>query len=114
MRIGQDVSIQTCRDEGYMVMDYPVYKFKANPRTTDCRFTRSLPFYIRQEMCMQVTESIIHLDAYLSWGELMEMYQQHKEGVDSMIGGTYQYIDDPEPYQVLNLAADLDMYCGLK
>lgn len=50
MRIGMDVSIQTCRDEGYIVMDYPVHAFNKEPFTTDCLFTISIPLWVREEM----------------------------------------------------------------
>jgi len=110
MRIGQDVSIQVCRDEGYMVMDYPVYKLRKDPIETDCRFTRSLPEYVRESI---PGTKIIYIDTYLNWNDLWKMYQENKKGIDSMIGESYRYNDCEEPYKILNLAMDIDMYCGL-
>ncbi len=110
MRIGQDVSIQVCRCEGYMVMDYPVHAFKKNPTTTDCRFTKSLPDYAR---IVGVGEKIIHLDVCLCWDELIEMYKVDQEGIDSFVGDTYTHIVTPKPFDLLNLAADIDAYSGL-
>ena len=117
MRIGQDVSIQTCWDEGYMVMDYPVYKFRKDPKNVLCTFTKSYPLYVRRQLCWSVTKCIIYLDMDYSWNDLYDIYKQHEEGVNNMIGAvvgcTYADIELPELYQVLNLASDLDMYCGI-
>ena len=110
MRIGEDVSIQTCRDEGYMVMDYPVYKLRDNPYNTDCRFTRSLPEYVRESI---PGTKIIYLDVYLNWDDLWEMYQENKEGIDSFIGSEYTYEDAKYPNMLLRIASDIDAYCGL-
>jgi len=110
MRIGQDVSIQVCRDEGYMVMDYPVHELRKEPHETDCRFTKSWPDYAREEV---IGKKIIYLDVYLNWDDLWEMYQEHKEGIDSFVGDSYNYDDCVEPYKLLNLASDIDAYCGL-
>ena len=110
MRIGQDVSIQVCRDEGYMVMDYPVWDFKKRPYTTDCRFTKSLPNYCRDNV---PGEKMIYLDMYLNWDDLWEIYQENQAGIDSMIGDSYDYHDGVNPHIVLNLASDIDSYCGL-
>ena len=117
MRIGQDVSIQECRDEGYMVMDYHVFKFKRDPKNAICHFTKSYPLYIRQKLCMPVTEGVMILKEDYSWNDLMELYLQHQQGVDegmgAIVGCTYADVELPEPYQVLNLASDLDSYCGI-
>lgn len=110
MRIGMDVSIECCRAEGYMVMDYPVHAFKASPTTVDCRFTRSIPEYARDGF---IGEKIIMVDIMLNWEDLFETYLEHKSGIDSMIGGSYKKTDTPEPYMLLNLASDIDMYCGI-
>ena len=111
MRIGMDVSIEVCRDEGYMVMDYPVHKFKKDPTTTDCRFTTSWPDYLRDG---RVGEKVILLDMWLNWEDLWEMYIDSQKGIDSMIGGNHKETDSPEPFDLLNLASDLNAYCGME
>jgi len=113
MRIGTDVSIQTCRDEGYMVMDYKVKEFKKDPFTTDCRFTKSIPDYIREDTGWTPGTSMLDIDMYLNWNDLWEIYMDNKSGIDLFIGGRYDDIKIPEPHDVLNLASDIDMYCGL-
>ncbi|RLA62118.1 MAG: hypothetical protein DRQ78_08280 [Epsilonproteobacteria bacterium] len=113
MRIGTDISIEVCRAEGYMVMDYPVHDFRKNSCTTDCRFTKSYPDYIREEMGWSVGQPIMILDVYLNWEDLYEMYLENKESIDHFIGGEYFETNNPSPYNLLNLASDIDMYCGL-
>lgn len=110
MRIGQDVSIQTCRDEGYMVMDYPVCEFVKDPTTTGCRFTRSLPDYARDGV---IGEKIIVIDTWLNWEDLWGMYLDSKEGIDSMIGLEVLPTRCPDPHKLLELASNIDAYCGL-
>lgn len=111
MRIGEDVSIQTCRDEGYMVMDYPVHKFKRDPTFVDCRFTKSLPDYVREG---EVGQPMMVIDVWLNYEDLWEMYLEHKASIDSMIGGSHPKKDEPDPYDLLSLASDIDSYCGLE
>jgi len=55
------------------------------------------------------------IDLNLSLSYLLEMYEQEKEGIDSMCG--YDS-DNPRPpivteYDMLHLASDIDFYCGL-
>lgn len=114
MRIGEDVSIQECRDQGYLVMDYPAYKFKKNPTTTYCRFTDSWPHWYREERGYGVGDPIIRFDMEYNWEDLWEIYQDYKKGIDSMIGGSHKYTLNPEPHEVLNLASDINSYCGLE
>jgi hypothetical protein len=107
MRIGTDVSIGTCRAEGYMVMDYPVHAFRRDPQNTECRFTRSIPEWARK-----VTDPIIEIDTELNYKDLYEMYKERKSGIDSFIGGEHEWLKTPEPYDLLQLASDLDNYCN--
>jgi hypothetical protein len=115
MRIGQDVSIQVCRDEGYAVMDYPVKQFKADPINTDCTFTWSLPTYAREEIGWSIGDRIVCTEHILSYKDLWEIYcyGDNKHGVDSMIGDEYLYTENPSPQTLLNLAGDLMSYGAL-
>jgi hypothetical protein len=111
MRIGTDVSIQTCRAEGYMVIDYPVHAFRKDPLYTDCRFTDSYPDYARLHY---VGEPIIRTDIKLNYKDLWEKYIDNKKGIDSMIGDAHWFKEVPEPYDLLLLASDINSYCGLE
>ncbi len=110
MRIGMDVSIQTCRAEGYMVMDYPVYAFKKDPLNTECIFTNSLPEYSREGY---IGEKIIIVEEHYTYNDLFEMYLERKEDIDSFVGFKREKLDNPTPYDLLHLASDLDSYCGI-
>jgi len=113
MKLGIDINIQTCRDEGYMVMEYNVLEFNKNPRTTDCRFTTSLPVEIRKEMGWSVGKPIIDRDCLFDYECLYERYMENKEGIDSFIGDEHPYFEHPDPRDLLFLASDIDAYCGL-
>ena len=110
MRIGTDLSIQECRAEGYMVMDYPVHAFRKNPTSTICRFTVSKPDYIRLGY---VGEKIIYIDEEFDYADLWEMYETYKDEIDSFVGFTRKKSKTPSPYDLLSLASDIDAYCGI-
>jgi hypothetical protein len=68
---------------------------------------------------LDTAKECLILDTWMDWPTLLEMYDDHKEPVDNMCG----YDDDnprrlnrdnPTPYEILNLASDLDSYCGLE
>lgn len=121
MKIGQDISIQTCRDEGYGVIEfkvkdlYPSGKGKMKGpinKDHDILFTRSYPDHIRKEIGLKTGQSIIMTRFFINWNDLWEIYQKEKEGIDSMIGGSYTD-DNPSAYDILGLASDIDMYSGV-
>lgn len=114
MRIGMDVSIQTCRDEGYLVMDYPVHAFRRDPIKTECRFTKSLPLWIREDVGWTPGQPMIVLDVHYNWEDLYEIYKDNKEGIDSFTGYDYSDIKVPTPRDLLDLASDIDSYCGIE
>ena len=114
MRIGDDVSIQTCRDEGYCVMDYKIREFKKNPTTTDCTFTWSLPKYIRDQIGLGVGGKIIEVTEVLDYNNLYELYLEHKEGIDSFIGSEgIREETSPIAWDLLRLASALRSYGAL-
>jgi hypothetical protein len=120
MKIGTDVSLQTCRDEGYMVIEFAVRELYPNGRKNGIdkehcvNFTKSYPDYIRKEMGWSPGDSMILLDVDYSWNDLIEIYQKHKKGIDSMIGASYDVENiEPTEYDILNLGSDIDAYCGL-
>ena len=121
MKIGTDVSLQTCRDEGYMVIEFSVRELYPNGRKNgidkDCpvNCTKSYPDYIRKEMGWSVGDSMMMLDEDYSWNDLLEIYLRHKDGIDSMIGASYDVENiEPTEWDILNLASDIDSYCGLE
>jgi hypothetical protein len=115
MKIGTDISIQECRDEGYCVIEFAVKELYPNGRKNGIdkehcvNFTKSLPAYMRG-----VGEQQIYLDVDYSWNDLVEIYLKHRDSIDSMIGDTW-YIETlkPNEYDILHLGSDIDSYCGL-
>ena len=122
MRIGTDVSLKTCMDEGYTVMDFEVRKLYPRGRKNgidkdyQARFSASFPDYIRKEMgCQEDPFGMRRAwDTTASWNDLLELYK-YNPGVDECCGiepGS-RNMDNPTEWDMLKLAADLNSYCGL-
>ena len=103
MKIGQDISLQVCRDEGYGVIEFKVKDLypQGNGRRKgplnkeqDVHYTSSYPLHVREELGFKVGESIMITSALLNWNDLWKIYLENKKGIDSMIGGSYEY-DNP-------------------
>ena len=114
MKIGTDISIQVCRDEGYLVADVDKRAFNKAPTTTDLDFSWSIPAYVRQEMGWKVGDSIIDGTACLNYTDLFELYEGDKTGIDSFTGDKHEWTDTPDVYDVLHLASDIQGYKGLE
>lgn len=117
MKIGTDISLAECRKEGYMVIEFRVKELYPNGRKNGIdkdhpvNCTKSLPEHCRYGY---VGEQIIYMDVDWSWNDLVELYLRHREGIDSMIGSTYDVENmNPTEYDILHLASDIDMYCGI-
>lgn len=116
MRIGTD-SISTCIAEGYLMMDYKVRelmpKGKLNPDAY-VRIIGHFPDYIladirKKEKTIGVPRLV--LDVAYTVNGIWELYLEHKEGIDSFIGGSHEFPSDP--HDVLAIASDINPYCGL-
>ena len=109
MLVGTDGSIRTCKDEGYLMMDYDGRRRFSHAQ--DVKFIRYLPADCRQEGQKQ--------DYGLQWtrldaADLWEIYQHHKSGVDSCCDCNFQSIDEIDGYfPMLHLADNIDAYCGI-
>lgn len=117
MRVGTDVSIQCCIEEGYMMADYnsrKLYKRGELQPGHEVRFLAHLPGYLKSEMGWQVGDLSLLVDIDLSANDLWELYTENeetKQGIDSMIGMEHKF---PESiYDMLHLASDINSYCGL-
>lgn len=119
MRIGTDVNLSTCYEEGYLVMEYKKRELfsgrgKDKIFNKDCavRFLRHLPEYQRTELTRFPTNSLF-LDIDLSAEDVWEMYLRDKESIDETCGVEGGYSFPTDEYELLNLASDVDMYRGL-
>lgn len=113
-KIGMDISIPVCKAEGYMTVD--LVKF-----TTDklLHFTATMPDYCNKKVTDKLGRKTRHnslrVDTFLSWEDLVEIYERHKAGIDSFCDyeNCKSDFNNPTIYDALRLASDIDAYCGL-
>ena len=123
MRIGTDMSLKTCFEEGYTVMDFAVRKLypkgRKNGIDKDCRatFSASYPAYIRKNIGSEGNpfgnKPAWKTDA--SFNDLLEIYKLNP-GVDRFCGlkpGSRE-TENPTEYDMLDLADELAAYCGIE
>jgi len=111
--IGQDVSLKTCINEGYLMIN------QANePVTLDrqYRFFSFTPDYIIEENPHLLNKPELMTDETLNIGELLGIYSLHKKGIDGCCDCNHSLNaeDYTNVYQILSLAGDIDPYCGLR
>lgn len=124
MKIGTDASLTECRCEGYTIMEYKkrelIQKGKLNPECC-VRFYAYYPEYILEEMYPELTETEVKLlprsdkldfDIELTTIDLWDMYKAYKEGIDSLVGKLDRCFPNNQ-YDLLELADDINSYCGL-
>lgn len=123
MRIGTDMSLKVCLEEGYTVMDFKVRELFPHGRKNGIdkgravRFSASVPAYARKSMAVRGDPFGMRRlwEAFLSWDDLTELYLPRKAGVDSFAGGCpVSDMENPDEYEMLNLADILNAYCGLE
>ncbi len=112
MRIGTDISLKVCSEEGYLMMDYKarelVTKGKLNPDVS-VRFFAHVPPYVEERYVGYPITLVT--DAYLSANDVWELYLHDKEGIDSCAGLSHEFPTCPG--SLLSLASDVDCYRGL-
>lgn len=107
MLIGTDVSIQVCKDEGYLIMDQPKRKYNHN---VDVTFIQYLPEYCR------VNEPVITGKRVTSWNtiDLWDSYQRDKKSIQSFADYHIEDINDIKTYfDMLILADNINSYKGI-
>lgn len=123
MKVGTDVSLKTCRQEGYMMVEFNVRDLYPNGRKNgidkdaQVRFFSHLPSYILYEIYGTETPigvSTIHEERYLSANDLWGMYLKHMESIDKMCGFEVGERLFPEnEHDLVSLASDVSDYCGI-
>ena len=112
MRIGTDLSLKVCSEEGYLMMDFKkrelVTKGKLNA-DVNVHFLAHLPPYIEERYVGQPITLIT--DVHLSANDIWEKYIAHKESIDETCGLSHEF--PTCPHSLLSLASDVDAYCGL-
>ena len=122
MRIGTDMSLKVCLEEGYTVMDFKVRELfphgRKNGMDKDClvTFSAGIPAYLRKELATDWDPFGMRRlwEARVSWNDLLELYLPRKAAVDSFAGGPQvSDMENPNEYDMLNLGDVLQAYCGL-
>ena len=122
MRIGTDMSLATCRAEGYLMMEFKkrelITKGKLN-RDVWVTFLATGGYVTHDENGYPLEIGTkMWLEVGHTFNSLMELYEQYKESIDSMCGYSTEdrqrELADPNEYDMLNLASDINAYCGLE
>jgi len=121
MKIGTDVSLKTCWQEGYLTMEFKVRELFPNGRKNGLDKGCTVRFRKSDGGAMKMGISGITkiLDVGCDFDWLMELYNRHKDDIDSMCGYDAlnprpDDLENPDEHVMLNLANDVDHYCGLQ
>lgn len=103
--LGTDVSIVTCKAEGYTMIQFDARK-RFN-RATNYRIFSYYPEYT--DIAGQ-----LKTDAFESFDSLVSIYKENKTGINSF-AETDKFVnfDEPDYRDFLNLASDIEAYRGL-
>ena len=112
MIIGTDASLDTCKNEGYLMIKFDARK-KFDINTCYDIFSY-YPDYIIKESNGQITKNEKLTDTCASFADLTETYNRYKKELDDF-AETNEAVnfEDPTIYDLLNLASDISSYCGL-
>lgn len=104
MLVGQDVSIDVCKGEGYVYVNFNTKEFK---RDKAYRVMRKYPYY--DELKGQY-----HTDVFISWNDVLELYLEDKKSIDSF-AETCNHVnfENPTIHDFVNLCSDVSSYKGL-
>lgn len=101
MIIGTDVSLDECRKEGYLMLEYDGRK--KFDRTKDYRVFAYYPEYAGEKGLM--------IDGYVQFDDLYKTYIEHKKVVDKFCGlDLYLNFKNPTYHDLLNLTDCLTTY----
>jgi len=127
MKIGTDLSIATCRDEGYMVIEFKKRELIKNgilQKDVFVECTQSLAVDDRwqngkPQIGYTCDELYSVLDISHSWESIMEFFERHEKDIMSMCGANNREeycinFDHPNEYDLLHLISDVNSYMGLE
>ena len=107
--IGTDVSLDTCKDEGYLMVEFDARK-KFDTEAY-YRFYAYFPVCCIEES-EYIDKNTLITDIDYCAVDLWELYKDDQKSIDSMIGETYKSIPN-DIYTLLQLASDISSYKGL-
>lgn len=104
MLVGTDVSIEVCKNEGYLYVNFNTKEFK---KDKEYRVMRKFPIW--DELKGQY-----HTDVFVSWNDVVELYLEDKSSIDDF-AETNKYVnfENPTIYDFVNLCSDVSSYKGL-
>ncbi len=117
MRIGTDVSLETCRKEGYLMMEFkkrePIIKGELQ-KDVNVEFIEHYPDYVLKEMYGSenpVGVPRIMTSITLSANDVWESYKSDKESIDKCACCSHEF--PTNEYELLSLASDVNGYKGI-
>ena len=116
IELGTDISIETCKKEGYLIIEY----FEGEDFDPyECyRIKQYAPSYIKDELLdtyVKDGNDILITDTSMyNFIDLKELYLEYKEKIDNFAetDKTVNF-ENPTYNDFLNLANDIHSYCGL-
>jgi hypothetical protein len=128
MKIGTDISLRECMASGYLMMEFK--KRELFPKHLKGKMDKDAYVNFEQTMgWITHTENgypkvpgtpkrrLYSLyDCCYTFNDLLQIYIEYKDSIDSMCGMTEddRNLDNPTEYDMLNLASDINAYCGLE
>lgn len=108
--IGTDISLEVCRGEGYMMLDTEGHK-KLDPNYP-YRVFCTYPAYLESE---GLDISGFAIETRVSWTDALEMYDRHKESIDSYADDMPDLMSTKEPdfWHLVSACSTINSYCGL-
>ena len=105
--IGTDVSLNVCKNVGYLMMQFDARKpFQAD------REVRLFSYY--PDYCISESPELkgVYLqNTIMDANDVWRIYLSNQKGIDSCCGITHEFPKDY--YDLLWLASDVSSYCGL-
>ena len=108
--IGTDISLDVCKAEGYLMMEFDARK-KFSP-TRQYKFIAYYPEYIRIESIYESDQYMVNTEASLSY--IWEYYSKHKTDIDEFADVNYNSMDYiKDEYNLLYFADSVNAWCGI-
>lgn len=104
MLVGIDVSIDVCKNEGYLYVNFNTKEFKKDKAY---RVMRKFPIY-------DALKGQYAIDTFVSWNDVVELYNDDKKSIDEF-AETCNHVDfdNPTIHDFVNLCSDVSSYKGL-
>lgn len=117
MKIGTDMSLKTCWDEGYMTMEFKVRELYPNGRKKG--LDRSCQVLFRKTFgdgipAFEAPEDVYVVNCYRSADDIQEIFEHHREGIIDFAGMPDFEWEITDEYTLLTIADLCDAYCGLE